>query len=384
MLQPTKVLFVVPDLGVGGAERHVATLLPRVDRGKIDPSVICIGKEGEFFAELRNAGIEATALHLGGNKNIPRALIKLIDVMRRKRPDVVIMRGFNAEALGRVAARITGVARTIVWVHFIGEIEPRSWLYSKLDRALIPWTSAFFGVAEAQRLYLANEFRYPPEKTRIIHNGVDPEMFSTGIDKSALADLDISPCDPVVGIVAALRPEKDHINFLRAARIVIDVIPGTHFLVIGDGVTRGALESLASELGISRNVHFLGMRSDIGRLLNAIDVFTLSSKTVECFPIALLEAMACARPAVCTDVGGVGEMIRHRETGFLVPPEKPEELAARLTELLRDRSLAQQMGKAARRRLEDEFTLERSVREAEQAIAEVVRGTGDLGHRPEC
>ncbi|MCB0933859.1 MAG: glycosyltransferase [Mycobacterium sp.] len=352
-----------------------------MDPTRFNPSVVCIGEEGEFFADLLNVGIEATALRLGGNKNILRALIKLIGIMRRQRPDVVVTRGFNAETLGRLAARITGVAKTVVWVHFIGEFEPRGWLYSKLDHALIPWTSAFFGVAEAQKPYLSKEFGYPPEKIRIIHNGVDPAIFATGSDKSALADLDISKDDPVVGIVAALRPEKDHANLLHAARIVIADIPDAHFLIIGDGLTRSALERLTSELGISSNVHFLGMRSDISRLLNAIDVFTLSSKTVECFPIALLEAMACARPAVCTDVGGVGEMVGHGETGFLVPPENPQELAGRLTELLVNPSLAHQMGKAARRRLEDKFTLERSVREAEQAIEEVIQGTGDLGHR---
>lgn len=225
---PIRLLFVVPDLRVGGAERHVTTLLPRLDPDRFAASVVCIGKEGELFEDLRAAGIDARALHLGGK-----------------------------------------------------------------------W---------------------------------------------------------------------------RAARLVVRELPGARFLVIGDGARRGALEQLSAELGISANVHFTGVRRDVGRLLRAIDVFALSSVTVECFSIALLEAMACARPAVCTAVGGIPEMIVDGETGFLVPPGDPERLAARLLEVLSNPGLAQRMGRAARDRVQTQFSLEHSVRAAQHAIEEVVAG----------
>ena len=95
-------------------------------------------------------------------------------------------------------------------------------------------------------------------------------------------------------------------------------MPRVRFLVIGDGATRPQLEALCSELRITPNVHFAGARGDVARLLCAIDVFALSSDD-GMFPIALLEAMACARPAVCTAVGGIPEMIDHGESGYLVP-----------------------------------------------------------------
>ena len=376
--RPIRALFVVPDLRVGGAERHVTTLLPRMDPARFTPTVICVGEEGGLFAALPAAGIEARALHLSGKRNAVRALRELVSITRRTRPDVVVMRSRNAEILGRIAARVTGVEHAIVWVHNDGDLTRRSWIHNRVDRALTRWTSGYFGVAEAQRRYMVDELGYPDDKIRIVHNGVDPALFDVNTDRGVLAEFGFAEGDPVVGILAALRPEKDHATLLRAARIVLDEMPRVRFLVVGDGVTRPDLESLCSELRIAPNVHFAGTRADIARLLCAIDVFVLSSSTVECFPIALLEAMACARPAVCTRVGGIPEMLNDGESGYLVPPKDPQQLATRLLSLLSDQRTARRMGRAGRDRVEAEFTLDRSVAAAEQAIEDVVFGRGVL------
>ena len=103
--RPIRAQFVVPDLRVGGAERHVATLLPRMDPARFTPSVVCIGEEGDLFAALPAAGIEARALHLG-KRQAARALRELVSITRRARPDVVVVRGYNAETLGRIAAQV--------------------------------------------------------------------------------------------------------------------------------------------------------------------------------------------------------------------------------------------------------------------------------------
>lgn len=369
---PINVMFVIPSLAVGGAERHVVTLVSRMDREKFEPSVICIGEEGEFFPALLSAGIHARALHFGGAKNAIRALVKLISLMRQMEPDIVMAWGYNAETLGRIAALITGVRCTVLWEHGVGAVKPRSFLRNMLSRVLDPLTSSFFGVAETQRRLIAADRRCRSDKVKIIRNGVDPELFDTRDDRDVLAEFGFGSRDPVVGIVAALRPEKDHITLLRAARIIVDDVPNARFLIIGDGPIRAKLEALSADLGIERSVYFTGTRYDIARLLRAIDVFTLSSFTVECFPMALLEAMASARPAVCTAVGGIAEMIRHGDSGYLVPARDPDQLAARLTELLSDPELARRMGLAGRRRVESEFSLERSVEGAERAIEDVL------------
>lgn len=367
---PIRVMFVVPNLHVGGAERHVATLLPKMDLKMFTPWVVCLGDDGGFFSALQQKGVTSTAFNLGDKRKAIRALSKLVLHMKRNRPDVVIVRGYSAEVLGRIAARLVGVKIVIVWVHNIGDVRPRSNVRKKIDRAFDRWTTRYFGVAEAQRRYMVDELGYPERKIRIIYNGVDPASFSVHDDRSVRAELGLSETSTVVGIVAALRPEKDHATLLQAARIVVDAVPTASVLIVGDGPMRPELEKLCASLKITSNVRFAGKRDDISVILPAIDIFTLSSATVECFPISLLEAMACARPAVCTNVGGIGEMIVDGETGYLVPPRDPEHLAARLLDLLNNPTMARQMGIAGRQRLEKNFTLHASVTAAQAAIEE--------------
>ena len=374
--RPIRVMFIEPDLQFGGAERHVTTLLPRMDPARFTPSVICIGEEGGLFADLLAAGIEARALHLSGKRNVLRALKELISVARQARPDVVVVRCFNAETLGRIAARVAGVDHSIVWVHSMLDLRQRTKVHTAIDRALIRWTSGYFGVAEAQRKYLV-ELGYPAERIRIIHNGVDLALFDAETNRTPLAEFGFAEDEPVVGIVAGLHPWKDHGTLLKAARIVIDKIPDARFLIVGEGVTRPELESLCDDLQITPNVHFTGARHDVARLLTAIDVFALTS-TTEAFPISLLEAMACGRPAVCTAVGGVPELLTDGESGYLVPPKDTQQLAARLLSLLSDPDTARRMGRAGRERVEAEFSLDRTVASAEQAIEDVVTGRGLL------
>jgi glycosyltransferase involved in cell wall biosynthesis len=368
--RPIRALFVVPHLWLGGAERHLTTLLPRMDPARISASVVCIGESGILFADLQAAGIDATALHLGKLQAV-RALRGLVSIMKVQRPDVVVVRGYNAETLGRVAARLAGVEHAVVWVHNNSNIVPRGRLHRAIDRVLDRWTSRYFGIAEAQRPYLVDDLGFPDAKIRMIHNGVDEARFDVGVDRDALAEFGFAATDPVVGILGNLRPLKDHATLLRAAKIVLDDVPDGKFLVIGDGPTRAELEALTEELGITPHVHFAGERSDVARLLGAIDVFTLTS-TTECFPISILEAMACGRPTVCTAVGGIPEMIDDGKTGYLVPPADPQQLARRLVDLLANPKVARRMGRAGRARVEAEFTLDRSVAAAERAIEDVV------------
>jgi hypothetical protein len=168
-----------------------------------------------------------------------------------------------------------------------------------LDRV----TDAYFGVAQGQLGYLRDELGYPEHKIRVIRNGVDPTQFD-GTDRGPRATLGFGERDLVVGILAALRPEKDHETFLQAARFIAAEVPEARFLIVGDGPQRSGLEALASHLGVADRVVFAGVRQDVPAILAAMDVFVLSSFTVECFPMALLEAMASSRPAVCTSVGG--------------------------------------------------------------------------------
>lgn len=370
---------MVPDLTVGGAERHVATLLPAMDPARFAPSVLCINQPGPLFAEVEAAGVPAVALDepKGSVAGLARALVALVRQMWRTRPDVVVTRGANAELLGGIAAVLARVPRTVVWVHNCGTAVPRARGRRVADRLLGPVTSAYYGLARGQVPYLVGELGYAPRKIRLVRNGVDPadypfvpvEQRSTELAR----ELGIAPDEPVAGIVAAVRPEKDHATFLRAAKLVLQRLPNARFLVVGRGrypADLERIEALARELGIAERVVFTGRRADVADVVALMDVFCLTSYTVECFPISLLEAMAVGRAAVCTAVGGVPDIIDDGVTGYAVAPRDPVALAERLVELLADPARAEKMGRAARERLEARFTLESSVQEAERALEE--------------
>ncbi|MEU5841260.1 glycosyltransferase [Rhodococcus sp. NPDC047139] len=374
MPRPLRLMYVVPDLGVGGAERHVTTLLPRLDPERFTSCVVCVGDPGELFSDLVESHIPATALRRT-KRQMVGAVLDLVRQMRRFRPDIVITRGYNAETLGRTAAFLARVPHVVVWVHHCGDPEPRGRLRRFADRCLDPLTDAYFGVAEAQRAFMTDDLGCPAEKITVVHNGVDTSLYDPEDDRSVLPELGIPGDVPTVGIVAALRPEKDHDCFLRAARQVVDARPDVRFLVVGDGPCRPELEALVDESDLRENVVFTGSRSDIPRLLRALDLVVLSSYSIECFPMALLEAMASGRPAVCTAVGGVPEMLVDGVTGRLVPARDARSLADAMLALLDDPELARKMGRSARERVDAEFTLFRSVEGAQAALEQVARST---------
>jgi glycosyltransferase involved in cell wall biosynthesis len=168
------------------------------------------------------------------------------------------------------------------------------------------------------------------------------------------------PHQPVAAIVAALRPEKNHELFLRAAARIASDRPEARFLIIGDGPRRGELERLTAELGIDRNVLFLGTRSDVQRILSLATALVLSSH-MEANPVSILEALACARPVVATRVGSIAESVEHGVCGYLVTPGDEAELAARVDDLLGQPELARRMGQAGRERVVRNGSLERMV-----------------------
>jgi glycosyltransferase involved in cell wall biosynthesis len=172
--------------------------------------------------------------------------------------------------------------------------------------------------------------------------------------------LDIDPQAPVAAIVAALRPEKNHEQFLRVAAEVRKRLPAARFLIVGDGPERPMLEQLAGELGLNDAVLFLGTRSDISDLLAACDVFVLTSR-MEANPVSILEAMAAGKPVVAPCVGSIGESVIDRVTGYLTAPGDDAEVVDRVTELLADRPLAERLGATGREAVCARWSLEAMV-----------------------
>jgi glycosyltransferase involved in cell wall biosynthesis len=238
----------------------------------------------------------------------------------------------------------------------------------RLNRLLTPITDGFIAVAESHGRFLIEHERFPADKIAVIPNGVDTELFSAASDVAAIRrELDIDDADEVVGIVAALRPEKNHELFLEMARRVVAQLSKARFLIVGDGPQRALLEQRAAELGVQRNVRFMGIRDDVPRVLSAIDVFVLTSH-IEANPVSILEAMSVGRPVVATDVGSIHEAVTHGRTGFLVPAGDAAGLSKRVLELLRDRKRGRAMGTAGRDAVVAQWSIDVTVERYENLI----------------
>jgi glycosyltransferase involved in cell wall biosynthesis len=213
--------------------------------------------------------------------------------------------------------------------------------------------------------------RFPAEKVTVIPNGVDTYRFRS-LPDSGLAvktKLGIPPAAPVCGIVAALRPEKNHTLFLRAAALAAKQRPDAHFIIVGDGPERARLEKVAIEAGVASSTHFVGSRSDIPQVLSAFDVFALTSHN-EANPVSILEAMACEIPVVSTRVGSVAESVAAGSTGYLVEPGDAKALAEHWVNLFTDPALARSLGSAGRTTVEAHWSLDRMVKGYERLICD--------------
>ncbi len=290
-----KVMFLNTSVGVGGAESLLVDLVRRLDRERFDPELCCLkglGVNGEILAR------EIPAFHgLIRHKFDARVIRRLARLMRERQVDAIVSVGAGDKAFwGRIAARLAGVPVVIVAIHSTGWPDR----IGRLNRLLTRWTDAFIALAGPHRRFLIEKERFPPAKVRIIPNGIDVDRFSPRPANEALRrELGLPPNAPVAGIVARLRSEKNIELFLNAAAKIRGELPAAHFLIVGDGPDRAALEERSRRLGLVDCVHFLGNRSDVPDLLALMDVFVLTSH-IEASPVSILEAFAMCKPCVAT------------------------------------------------------------------------------------
>ena len=353
---PLRVMFMVTSMPVGGAETLLVNLIERLDRRRFLPELACLKEPGPLAEPL--ASQIPVFSRLTSGKFDPRVLPRLTNLLRRRQIDAVVTVGAGDKMFwGRIAAARAGVPVIVAALHSTGW--PDS--IGRLNRRLTPLTDAFVAVADEHARHLIEVENLPADRVRMIPNGVDMEIFSPlPPDETFLRELGLRSGDPLVSIVAALRPEKNHAMFLRAAAVVQRDVPNARFLIVGDGPQRAELEALTVQLDLTNAVHFLGCRGDVPKILSASDVFALTSH-VEASPVSILEAMACGCPVVSTQVGSVAESVRDGETGYLVEPDDTRAMAARLVELLRSPELASRLGRAGRQRVTTTSSLDQMV-----------------------
>jgi glycosyltransferase involved in cell wall biosynthesis len=371
---PLRVLFVITSMPVGGMETLLVELIRRLDRSRFEPELCCL----KYADVLGEKLADEIPVHTGllKHKYDCAVLWRLTKLLRQRRIDAVVTVGAGDKMFwGRLAGRLARVPVVCSALHSTGWPDR----VQVLNRLLAPLTDAFIAVAEAQGRHLADKEGCPAAKIRVIPNGIDVERFHPRWPVPSLQDeFSLVPGSPVVGIVAALRPEKNHELFLQAARRIHNALPSARFLIVGDGPRRAELECFARDLGIGNEVRFTGARLDVPELLSLVDVVMLTSR-MEASPASILEAMACEKPVVATRVGSLAETVLDGRTGYLVTPGDAYELAGRTVDLLCHPDRAAMLGRAGREHVIAQWSVDQMVKGYQDLIAGVYesKASGD-------
>ncbi|MCC6146720.1 MAG: glycosyltransferase [Anaerolineaceae bacterium] len=363
MAEPIRVAHIITDLDTGGAELALARLLPAMEQEQFQQIVISLTAPGPVAEQLTGCNIPVYSLKMRVGFPNPFSVLQLRRTLQAFQPHLVQTWMYHADLAGGLAARMAN--RTpVLWgirnsVLVPGASKRRTiWIVRLLAR-LSHWLPVrIVSCSEAARLVHIH-LGYQADKFVVIPNGFDLDKFRP--DPSARLEvrqeLNLSPKTELVGFFARFDPQKDHHNFIRAARLLLEKRPGIHFLLCGTGVTEQnpSLTAWIEETDQRHCFHLLGRREDMPRLTAALDI-AVSASSGEAFPNVIGEAMACGVPCVGTAVGDSVTIIGN--TGQTVPPHNPRALARAQQEILElSKGERHSLGMAARQRVEENYSL---------------------------
>ena len=369
------VLFIVNSLAVGGAERQVVTLVNGLDTRRFRPCLAYLKPFEALLPEVDAQRLDALACVEVSAKLDPRALWRLRRLVDARAIDLIVSTNTYSTLYGALvrAASVRSPKLAAVF-HTTALRTAKQRIGMGFYRHVFAQCDRLLYVCESQRdFWRARGLR--ARSDAVVHNGIDTRHFRdalTADEKAALRrKLGFAPDDYIVGLCAALRPEKAHADLLQAVAALRGCGVRARALLIGDGPERAAVENAAASLGIAEHVHITGLQADVRPFMAVCDVMTLVSHAIETFSLAALESMACAKPLVMTDIGGAREQIAHGTHGFLYDPGDVAALAGHLATLVR-KELRDAMGAAAAERVRRCFTLERMVTGFERHFDELL------------
>jgi glycosyltransferase involved in cell wall biosynthesis len=368
---PSEILFVLGQFEIGGTERHVLSVVRALVKTGWRVSVYCLAGDGPLRVAFEesgatvvlppvNAGRERKSL-VARIARLAVVVVHLFAVLVRRRgaivhiflPSAYVLAG-PLVLLARSPIRIMSrrslnayrISRPLVW---------------RLEQYLHRGMTAILGNSRSVVRELRDEEHVPVKRLGLIYNGVQ-SLPDLQLRQKHRARLELTPSTLVFVIVANLIPYKGHHDLIKALAIAAPNLSADwRLLAVGEdyGIS-DELRDLARKLGIENKVSFLGVRNDVSDILVAGDIGLLCSHE-EGFSNAILEGMAACLPMIVTNVGGNPDAVLHDETGIVVPPHDPQRLAEALIRLAGDAELRKRLGTAARRRVEEHFSLDQVI-----------------------
>jgi glycosyltransferase involved in cell wall biosynthesis len=369
----TRLLQMIPSLPVGGAERMLFDLVTHLDRDRYEITVVSFHQLGSpVERDFAAAGVEV--VYLGKRLGFdPRMFLRVGAAIRRARPALVhTHRPVLSYALPFFLGRLRG--RVVHTVHNMADREVGGRIRKASHRLAFRLGVAPVAICGAVAESITRPYGRPPRA--VIPNGIEVGRFAApGVPRGTWRRQNSVPEAAVAfTFVGRLSAQKNPGALLDAFAASVGSQDWV-LLLSGDGELRGPLEAQARALGLQARVRFLGIRGDVPDLLAASDVFVLPS-LYEGHPLSAMEAMAAGRPVVATAVGGVPEVVRHGETGLLVPPGDVAAMAGAMLRLGRDRGLREAMGLGGGRIASGSFDVSRMAQAYDRLYQEVLAGSG--------
>ena len=327
-----------------------------------EPTIICLDGIGPLGEQLRHEGVDVINLERRPGRDY-RVAWRMARLIRSGGIELVHAHQYTPFFYAALAKLVTGGRFRLILTehgrHFPDIVSPKR--TAREPMALGPMADAITGVCQFSADSLAQNDGFSRKKIAVIDNGIVLDRYKPADDRGEIrARLGLDPARRYIGNIARFHPVKDQAMLLRAFARVAAARDDVDLLLVGDGPLRESLTDLSRSLGIEGRVRFLGIRADVPDILRALDVFALTSLS-EAASLTLLEAMASGVPVVVTAVGGNPELVRHGIDGLHVPRGDAGATAAAMLQILDDRALASQMGRAARQRVVERYQLDTTV-----------------------
>ena len=357
-------MHIITTLGPAGAETMLTRVASGMDATRFENEVVSLTRILDLAEGVRGMGVRVRTLGMKTGVPNPLLVMRLAQWIRESKPDVIHTWMYHANLVGALAARLACDV-PVVWGIHHNALDPR---VDKRRTMLVNRVCAFLSRKLPARIVCCSEaslrihkkLSYANEKLEVIPNGFDLEQVKPdpAARVSVRAELGIPAETLLIGIAARFHPQKDHLNFVRAAARLHRQMPGIHFLLCGLDITwqNSRLAGWIEAAGIRDCCHLLGVRRDMSRLFAGMDIATTASLSGEAFPLVIGEAMACGTPCVVTDVGDSALIVE--ETGIVVAPGDPDALAEAWRNLIEaGPRVRRRLGIAARRRVQQHFAL---------------------------
>ena len=364
--------MLINKLGDGGAERLAIELAVRLPTLGYDVTFcttrLSLDRQDFQSAQRERLAASGVAYMCLGRRNRADSLrmLGLFRYLRRSGVDVLHSHMFGSNVWGTLAGRLCGVPVVVAHEHgwsFDGQLL-RKWVDGRVIGRL---ASAVAVGSNVNRTHMLVREGMPPDKAILIPNAFFPRA---RVDGDLREQLGVPRTAFVVGAVSKLREEKALDVLLEAFRGVRASMPAAQLILAGDGPVRGDLERMAKRLGIADSTTFLGSREDIEAVLRTLDVAVVCSD-FEATSLSALEAMAYGTPLICTDVGGLRDLVTDREDALVVPPRNARRLQEALELMARDDALRARLARRARERVGD-FSVDAWVRQYDELYRRVL------------